>query len=413
MQAALITFRRLRARLQEGRLADLWSQRAHAPYLARHRLESVVARIRLVAVAFSGLTLVWIAFDAITLSRNQWLTLAVFRLMAVAVFVTLVIVPNRERTRTTVLGMLGLTLSMPMLLFGVAQFILGQTHLEGLAAINRHLYEALPFVVLAGLSIFPLVAAEGLIFAVPLLAMVALVQIASVGLNPVRLFSTLWVLGLVLGVYLLTCAIQLHYMMALLRRASHDPLTGALTRRSGVELIELHFRLACEQQTPFAIAFFDIDDFKGINDRFGHEVGDQVLREFVAKLTQLLRQSDSVIRWGGEEFVVILTNAGMDGIRVAMGRVVDEWLGGRPDGGLLTASIGVSERVSDAADDWSQLIKLADERMYIAKKMGKARCVLRCGELLSSNEGAPGRLVGDKQSSGAPLVNPAACVEMT
>jgi diguanylate cyclase (GGDEF)-like protein len=384
LQTALATFRILMARLREGRLVDLCSQRGHAPYLTRHRLESVVARIRMVAVAFSGLTLLWIVFDAITLSRDQWLILAMFRLMAVAAFITLAMMPNKERTRATVIGMLAVTLAVPMLIFGVAQVILGHTHLEGLAAINGHLYEALPFVVLAGLSIFPLVAAEGLLLAVPLLATVAAVQVVSVGLDSVRLFSTLWVLGLVLGVYLLTCGIQLHYMMALLRRASHDPLTGALTRRSGVETIDLHFRLACEQQTPFAIAFLDIDDFKGINDEFGHEAGDRVLREFVAKLIQLLRRSDSVIRWGGEEFVVILANADMEGVRIAMGRVVDEWLGKRPDGRPLTASIGVSERVTDMVDDWSQLIKLADERMYVAKKSGKACCVLNSQEVLSS-----------------------------
>ncbi len=384
MQTVLKTIRTLITRLQEGRLADLCLQRDHAPYLARHRLESIVTRIRLVAIAFSGLTLLWIVFDAMTLSRDQWLSLAVFRLMAVAVFVALAIVPTKERTRTAVLGMLGVTLAVPMFIFGAAQFILRHTHLEGLAAINGHLYEALPFVVLAGLSIFPLVAAEGMLFAIPLLAMVAIVQIASVGLDSVRLFSTLWVLGLVLGVYLLTCAIQLHYMMALLRRASHDPLTGALTRRSGVELIELHFRLACEQQTPFAIAFFDIDNFKGINDGFGHDVGDRVLRDFVGKLSHLLRKSDSVIRWGGEEFVVILTNTGMDGVRIAIGRIVDEWFGTSPTGKPLTASIGVSERVTDAVDDWSQLIKLADERMYVAKKSGKACCVLSGGEVLPS-----------------------------
>lgn len=280
------------------------------------------------------------------------------------------------------LGMLAVLLAMPMLLFGAAELLLKDVHLTGLAAVNGHLYGALPFVVLAGLSIFPLVVIEGLLFAVPILLTVATVQIAAAGFESVRLFSTLWVLGLVLGVYLLTCAIQLHYMMALLRRASHDALTGALTRRSGVEVMELYFRLACEQQTPFAVALFDIDDFKSINDRFGHETGDQVLKDFIRTLTHFLRRSDSVIRWGGEEFVVLLPGTDVEGVQTAMGRLIDEWFGIRPDGRLLTASIGVAERLADSAEDWLHLIRLADERMYDAKKAGKACCMFGNQEMM-------------------------------
>jgi diguanylate cyclase (GGDEF)-like protein len=382
MQAVLATIRIFMAQIQAGRVVDLLTQRHHAPYLTRHRLEAVVARIRLVAVAFSTLTLVWIGFDVATLDLRQWLPLAAFRLVAVVAFLALAVVPDRIRTRPAVLGMLAATLALPMMLYVVAQFVIGGTHLEGLAAINGRLYEALPFIVLAGLSIFPLVVLEGLLFAVSVLALVSLVQVASVGLDPVRLFSTLWVLALALGIYLLASAIQLHYMMALLHRASYDPLTGALTRRSGAEVIDLHFRLACEQETPLAIAFLDLDNFKGINDQFGHEAGDQALRGVVEALSKSLRKADAVIRWGGEEFVIVMTNTGMEGVRIAMNRLFDEWLGGRPDGTPLTASIGVSERITDAVMDWSQLIKLADERMYEAKKSGKARGVLSDGEII-------------------------------
>jgi diguanylate cyclase (GGDEF)-like protein len=382
MQAALATIRMFLAQIQTGHIIDLLSQRQHAPYLTRHRLEAVVTRIRLVAVAFSALTLVWIGFDVATLDLRQWLPLAAFRLVAVTAFIALVVMPDRIRKRSAVLGMLAATLFLPMMLYVAAQFILAGVHLEGLAAINGRLYEALPFIVLAGLSIFPLVVLEGLLFAVSVLMLVSFVQVASVGLDPVRLFSTLWVLALALGIYLLASAIQLHYMMALLHRASYDPLTGALTRRSGSEVIDLHFRLACEQEMPLAIAFLDLDSFKTINDQFGHEAGDQALRGVVKALAQSLRKADAVIRWGGEEFVIVMTNTGMEGVRIAMNRLFDEWLGARPDGTPLTASIGVSERVTDAVVDWSQLIKLADERMYEAKKSGKARCVLSDGEVL-------------------------------
>lgn len=375
------------ARLQAGRLADLVSAREHPPYLTRHRLEAVVSRIRLVALTFSVLTLVWIPLDIATLPRAQWLPLAACRLLAVAAFLALAMIRDRERSRRHVLALLAATLAVPLTLFGVAQLTLAGTPLAGLAAINASLYEALPFIVLAGLAIFPLVAAEGLMFALPILAVTTIVQIAAAGLDAVRLFSTLWVLGLALGVYLLACAIQLHYMMALLHRASRDPLTGALTRRSGVEMIDLHFRLACEQNRPLTIAFIDVDNFKGINDEYGHEAGDQALRDMTTALTQQLRLADSVVRWGGEEFVLLLPNTGMDGVRIVCSRIVEQWFGARPDGAPLTASIGVAERIADGAGDWSQLVKLADDRMYAAKKAGKACCVLGTGVVIRAGPG--------------------------
>jgi len=170
-------------------------------------------------------------------------------------------------------------------------------------------------------------------------------------------------------------------MMALLRQASHDPLTGALTRRSGVEVLDLYFRLACDQDAPLSVLFVDADNFKTINDSFGHDAGDQALKDIAARLHTLVRQADMVIRWGGEEFVVILTNTPTMGAGIVVDRISDGWLGRHPDGNPLTASMGLAERKTDGVTDWPQLIALADERMYVAKKSGKARCVGRDGIL--------------------------------
>ncbi len=386
MQAILNLFQILTARLEAGRFIDLVSSRRHTPYFTRHRLAAVVTRIRLAAFAFSALTLIWIGLDAATLERHQWAILAIFRVGAVALFIMLAVTPDRAMGRKTVLTMLGAMLAAPMILYGVFQLEVGGSQLHGLAAVNGRLYDSLPFIVLAGLSLFPLVTIEGLMFALPIAATVAAIQFTQANLDAVNLFSTLWVLMLSLGVYLLACAIQLHYMIALLRRASHDPLTGALTRRSGIEVLDFHFRLACDQEAPLAIAFLDIDNFKSINDSFGHEAGDQVLRGLMAALHPLLRQADIVIRWGGEEFVIVLTNTPVEGARIVMGRILEEWLGKRPDGAPITASLGLAERLTDSVTDWSKLIALADERMYSAKSSGKACCVLGNGVIMKSAE---------------------------
>lgn len=370
------TLRLLVARLETGELLDLVTARHHAPYLARHRVAALVTRIRLVAFGFSGLTLLWVFLDAGTLPPGQWQVIALFRALSVGLFLWLALAPEKECTAAQALGMLAALLSAPLVLHGLAQFLLHGTELAGLAAINARLYEALPFIVLAGLSIFPLVMVESVLFALPILLTVAVTQYVSVEFDAVRLLANLWVLVLVLGIYLLACATQLHYMMALLHRASYDPLTGTLTRRSGTEVIELQFRLAVEQNAPLAVAFLDIDKFKSINDDYGHDAGDQTLQQAAAALQHLIRKADAVIRWGGEEFVLLMTSTDSEGVRIVMQRVLDEWLGRRPDGQPLTASIGVAERLADAATDWTQLVRLADERMYAAKQGGRARCIL-------------------------------------
>jgi diguanylate cyclase (GGDEF)-like protein len=394
MLAIQNTVRMLFAWLASGRFVDLVSTRHHPPYLTRHRLTAIVTRIKLVAVAFSVLTLAWIALDAATLSADHWPLLATCRALAAVVFIRLAITPDGEQSRARALTMLGITLAMPLTIYGVSQFLLAGIPLQGLAAINSNLYRALPLIVLAGLSLFPLVASEGLFFAVVIASVVAGIQLVLVGVNAIELFSTLWVLMLAMGVYLLACAIQLNYMMSLLHRASHDPLTGALTRRSGVEVLDLHFRLASDQDAPLSILFVDADNFKSINDNFGHDAGDQALKDMAAKLHALMRLADAVIRWGGEEFVVILPNTPMSGARLVVDRIIHNWLGTRPDGAPLTASMGLAERQTDGVTDWSQLITLADKRMYVAKTSGKASCVNHEGIMSGNAQSAAASSIG-------------------
>jgi diguanylate cyclase (GGDEF)-like protein len=360
---------------KDGRLGDLFFARHHTPYLTRHRLIAIDTRTKLVAAAFSVLTLAWIVFDALTLLQAHWEILAVFRIVAAIVFALIVIAPERQQSRARTLTLLGIMLAMPLMIFCVAQVLFAGAALTGLAHLNVRLYEALPLIVLAGLSIFPLVVSEGVAFAGVIAVVVAEVQVNVVGTDAVDLFSTLWTLALSLGVYLLACAIQLHYMMALLRRASYDPLTSALTRRSGLDILDLHFGIACDRDAPLSLLFIDADNFKSINDKYGHDAGDQALKGIAQTLHDDLRQADAVIRWGGEEFLVILTDTPMSGAEVVVGRLSRHWFGTRPDGAPLTASMGLAERKADGVVDWAQLVSLADSRMYAAKQAGKARCV--------------------------------------
>jgi diguanylate cyclase (GGDEF)-like protein len=352
----------------------------HAAYLTRHRIDAIVMRIRLVSAAFSGLTLLWIVLDAVTLPWPTWGILATLRLVAAVVFIGLAVQPLKPKTLGGALGLLAAMLVNPLAFYLAAQFLFVGAVTDPLALVNARLYEALPFVIMAGLGVFPLVMIEGVLFAAPVLLLACFGPMVAGHGDWVTQITTLWILVLMLGIYLLAGMIQMHYMMALLRRASHDPLTGAFSRRSGMELMELQFRMARERDAPFALAFVDVDNFKSVNDGFGHDVGDKVLRAVAEALGQSLRRGDSVVRWGGEEFVVLLLDANLEGLRIAMTRVVTDWLGARPDGAPVTASIGVAERILDGCDDWPDLVDKADHRMYEAKMSGKAHVILPGGE---------------------------------
>ncbi len=361
--------------VSRGRLFDLVFAARHGPQLSRHRLQAIRARVRLVAALFIVPTLVWIGLDFLTLDAAHWLPLAVVRIAAAMAFVGLVLVPRIYESRIATLALLAALLAIPMVMYGVAVHLFAGQVLHGFALTNARLYAALPLVVVAGISIFPLVAVESLGLALALAAVVAAVQLLGGDSSVAELLSLLWVQMLVMAVYLVACTIQLHYMGALLREASHDKLTGALTRRSGSDALSAYYRLSCMQGTPFAVLFLDLDHFKAVNDNFGHDAGDQVLKTMVSQLQKHLRQADVVVRWGGEEFVVLLTNTSVQAALDVVNRMMLDGFGSRPDGGPLTASMGLAERLTDGGTDWMHLVSLADQRMYLAKSRGRARCV--------------------------------------
>ncbi len=170
----------------------------------------------------------------------------------------------------------------------------------------------------------------------------------------------------------------MRYMISQVTQASYDALTKAMTRRAGVEVLEVCYRMASIQGAPLSLLFVDLDDFsrfKSINDDYGHDAGDKVLQSAVSALKECIRRGDNIIRWGGEEFLIILPNADHQDTRRVLDRVIETGLGKRPDGKPVTASMGLAEKEKDHLQGWEALVELADERNYLAKKGGKARCV--------------------------------------
>jgi diguanylate cyclase (GGDEF)-like protein len=158
------------------------------------------------------------------------------------------------------------------------------------------------------------------------------------------------------------------------RRARTDPLTGVLNRRSLIERLDAACMRARARGHPVSVLFIDLDHFKQINDTFGHAAGDACLTAVVAPIQAELRQSDVIGRYGGEEFVVILTGA--DAVaahpiaeRICR-RVSDVHIEGFGAAIRLTCSIGVA--ASDTLGVWGQhLIAHADTAQYAAKRAGR------------------------------------------
>jgi len=354
------------------RLVDLLSTWSHAPYLKRHRLGAIDARVRVVAIAFALASLAWIALDVATLSADLWPYFALSRIFVAVVLIRLAIEPGREPSRARVLTMLAIVLLTLMAIYGLSQFLLANVRLQGWTAINGDLYRALPLVVLACLGVFPLTTVEALVFAAATVGMVIGIHRALLDAHAIELYSMFWVFALITGVYLIGCAIQLYYMMNLAHRASHDPVTAALTRHSGIEVLDLHFRLACAQDVPLSVLFVRARELKSMADQIARGARDRALKELAAKLLALLRLSDVVIQWNDDEFVVILANTPTRGAQLVLGRLVDDWLRTHPEDAPVATGIGLAERKDDGALDWWQLIAFAEKRSRAVQVPGDA-----------------------------------------
>ena len=157
----------------------------------------------------------------------------------------------------------------------------------------------------------------------------------------------------------------------------HDQLTGALNRRGLDEIYENEVARARRRRSPLCVALLDIDNFKKLNDAYGHDAGDAALIHLVSVIRETLRPQDTLARFGGEEFIILLpdtpaVDAGKALIRVQR-ELTKRYFLANNEKLLITFSAGVTEVRAD--DTQAVAVKRADEAMYTAKTTGKNRVV--------------------------------------
>jgi diguanylate cyclase (GGDEF)-like protein len=155
-------------------------------------------------------------------------------------------------------------------------------------------------------------------------------------------------------------------------QASTDSLTGLLNRRA----LEEEVRRLHDEAAPYAVTMADLDEFKRLNDTFGHETGDRALRLFAKTLRDAVRDIDVVCRYGGEEFVVVFPHCSLVEAAAIVHRV-REGLAHAVAGGevpAFTASFGLAD--STLASDFEGIAQLADTALYRAKQAGRNRLVI-------------------------------------
>ena len=198
-----------------------------------------------------------------------------------------------------------------------------------------------------------------------------------------RLFSigvTLVMSLLAIGFYILlnaqeVYAVRLGVLMLQLRDQAHtDPLTRLANRGWFQESFSRELKKATRLNQNLALIMFDIDHFKKINDRFGHQAGDRALVKLAETARLAMRDYDLISRWGGEEFVALLPDTDLETARLIAERLREQIAAtDLPEIGQVTCSFGVVERRNNENGD--SLINRADAALYQAKDAGRNRVI--------------------------------------
>ena len=358
-------------------LLDLLSPEEHSNFLEEHRVRLLFDRVRFLATLMAILVPLWLLVDLILLPAEALTPILLIRAFSTFGFVFLAREWAWTKNRLNSWIALGMLLVNLPIAFFASAYVLLSMPLNANTELAIQFYSLLPYIAIGMLGLFPLTVIEGALLILPLTLLVITGWSFFASLDLLQMLPTVWLLLIVLGIVFFTSTLQLQYMISFVRHTDYDPLTGALSRRSGMEnLIRLHEQSLMGNQ-PLAVALVDLDDSEQIIEKHGYAAFDHVVQEAAEILRDELRHSDLLARWGEHRFLLILHTTDCAGAAVTVERIRNYGIGTLPDDQSVTASIGVVERTADATADISELLHLLEQRLDQAQQQGKD-CAALC-----------------------------------
>lgn len=365
------------ARLTNGlKLQDILSARHHSSDFIETRADYIAVRVRFMAFFYALAVPLWIPFDYFLLNAEHFSAMIMPKLLLTAFLLPLGQIAVRKLSNIQLHIVFMLTILAACLFYFASMLILNSGTPEPLLAG----YSYMPFMFVSMLGVFPLTINWSLALIAMILIIYLSLETVLGQLISVETANTLWMFFILSGIALWVQSSQLLILLKLYRESSRDPLTGVINRRVLMKCLSSSTQNASENACAFCLLMFDLDRFKRINDNYGHLTGDQVLKATAEILQKGLREQDIVARFGGEEFVAVLT-----GCRYQEAVAIAERIRANcfetqllaPNGEVISLSTSVGVTEYEAGEDISTTLNRADEALYQAKEQGRNRVVHR------------------------------------
>jgi diguanylate cyclase (GGDEF)-like protein len=356
-------------------LVDLLTGRNHQSDFDHTRAEYIKLRLTTLLIAVSPYLILWIGIDYYMIPGEVFISVAGLRILTAAILLSIGYRVYRTQNLQDCKRALLATLVALNLFYYCCQILLA----DSAGNSTDFGYSLFPFLYICMLTIFPLTALESILMGSITIATVGTVHWNNDSLTTFSAFSDFWFLVLLLLVALWAQMAQLHMLMRLYRQATRDPLTGLLNRRKLMENMTLAVEESQRKGSNSIMLIFDLDHFKRINDTYGHQSGDKVLQNFSRVLEANMRDSDSIGRYGGEEFVCMLPHTNTEIAMTIAERVrqaCEKQAIPSSEGEIMhfTTSVGVTQY--QPPENLSTFIDRADDSLYAAKHEGRNRVVL-------------------------------------